>query len=191
GARPRVVNRDVPVNQVTNVGDGRYRPKPMKALLYGVKPDPVPVPETDNHLLRTLAHTPMRLVDMEDPGFLLPDWVITKPRLTGICGSDSKQVFMDWGNVGGENNPMKVFFSLPQVLGHEVVADVVAVGPEAEGLEVGDRVVLNPWLSCGPRGISPMCPACEKGDYSLCYSFGVGPIKPGIHIGTSASGNGG
>jgi len=163
----------------------------MKALLYGVKPDPQPVPETDNYLLRNLAHTPMKLVEMDDPGFLLPDWVVTKPRLTGICGSDSKQVFMDWGEVRSPDNPMKAFFSLPQVLGHEVVADVVALGPEAEGLEIGDRVVLNPWLSCGPRGVSPVCPACEVGDYSLCYSFGVGPIEPGIHIGTSKSGNGG
>jgi threonine dehydrogenase-like Zn-dependent dehydrogenase len=166
----------------------------MKALLYGVAPEPGPEPtgqDAENPLLRGLAHTPMQLREMDDPEFLLPDWVITKPRLTGICGSDSKQVFMDWGNVGGADNPMKAFFSLPQVLGHEVVADVVALGPEAEGLEVGDRVVLNPWLSCGPRGVDPVCPACEIGDYSLCWNFAVGPIQPGIHIGTSASGNGG
>jgi threonine dehydrogenase-like Zn-dependent dehydrogenase len=163
----------------------------MKALLYGVKPERQPEPETDNFLLRNLAHTPMKLVDMDEPGFLLPDWVITKPRLTGICGSDSKQVFMDWGEVRSPDNPMKAFFSLPQVLGHEVVADVVAVGPEAEGLAIGDRVVLNPWLSCGPRGVTPLCPACQVGDFSLCYSFGIGPIEPGIHIGTSKSGNGG
>ena len=165
--------------------------RPVKALLYGVKPDPTPQPDTDNFLLRNLAHTPMRLVDMDEPGFLLPDWVVTKPRLTGICGSDAKQVFMDWGEVRSPDNPMKAFFSLPQVLGHEVVADVVALGPEAEGLDIGDRVVLNPWLSCGPRGVTPLCPACQVGDFSLCYSFGVGPIEPGIHIGTSKSGNGG
>ena len=100
----------------------------------------------------------MRLVDMDDPGFLLPDWVVTRPRLTGICGSDSKQVFMDWGEVRSPDNPMKAFFSLPQVLGHEVVADVVALGPEAEGLDVGDRVVLNPWLSCAPRGVDAGVP---------------------------------
>src|SRR5450755_1941894 len=100
----------------------------MRALLYGVKPDPQPEPQEDNQLLRNLAHTPMRLVDMDDPPFLLPDWVVTKPRLTGICGSDSKQVFMDFGNeVGNPDNPMKGFFSLPQVLGHEVVAEVVAL----------------------------------------------------------------
>ena len=165
----------------------------MKALLYGVRPDPLPddAPAPDNALLEGLARTPMRLVDMDDPTFLLPDWVITKPRLTGICGSDAKQVFMDWGDVRTADNPMKEFFSLPQVLGHEVVADVVALGPEATGVEVGDRVVLNPWLSCTPRGVTPPCPACERGDFSLCWSFSVGPISPGIHIGTSRDASGG
>ncbi|HMC72553.1 MAG TPA: zinc-binding dehydrogenase, partial [Mycobacteriales bacterium] len=161
------------------------------ALLYGVRPEPQPEPEEDNALLRGLANTPMRLTDMDDPTFLRPDWVVTKPRLTGICGSDSKQVFMDWGDVQNPDNPMKGFFSLPQVLGHEVVADVVALGPEARGVEVGDRVVLNPWLSCAPRGVSPVCPACAAGDLSLCASFGVGPISPGIHTGTSKDASGG
>ena len=104
-----------------------------------------------------------------------PDWVRIRPRLTGICGSDAKQVFMDWGDMGADN-PMREFSSMPQVPGHEVVADVVALGPEAEGLEIGDRVVLNPWLSCAPRGISPLCPACEVGDLSLCWNFTVPPL---------------
>ena len=163
----------------------------MRALLYGVRPEPQPDPDDDNHLLRGLARTPMRLEDMPDPGFLRPDWVVTKPRLTGICGSDSKQVFMDWGDVQTPDNPMKAFFSLPQVLGHEVVADVVALGPEATGLDVGDRVVLNPWLSCAPRGVDPLCPACVAGDLSLCANFSVGPIAPGIHTGTSKDASGG
>jgi threonine dehydrogenase-like Zn-dependent dehydrogenase len=165
----------------------------VRALLYGVKPEPWDPPsgEDANPLMRGLAHTPMRLTEMADPGFLLKDWVVTRPRLTGICGSDSKQVFMDWGEVGSPDNPMKAFFSLPQVLGHEVVADVAELGPEAEGLEVGDRVVLNPWLSCGPRGIAPVCPACARGDLSLCANFAVGPIAPGIHTGTSRDASGG
>jgi threonine dehydrogenase-like Zn-dependent dehydrogenase len=163
----------------------------VRALLYGVRPESLPQPEEDNPLLRGLAGTPMRLVDMDDPVFLAPDWVVTRPRLTGICGSDAKQVFMDWGEDIVGDNPMKGFFSLPQVLGHEVVADVVAVGPDARGLEVGDRVVLNPWLSCAPRGIDPLCPACQAGDYSLCWSFGKGPLAPGIHIGTSRDATGG
>lgn len=76
-------------------------------------------------------------------------------------------------------------------MGHEVVAVVVALGPAARGLRIGQRVVLNPWLSCGPRGIEPPCPACETGDYSLCWSFTDGNIKPGIHTGVSADVTGG
>ena len=162
----------------------------MRALLYGTEPEPVPPPDTDNPLLLALAQTPMRLLEVDDPGFLLPDWVVTKPRLTGICGSDSKQVFFDWGDMGADN-PMIDFTSFPQVLGHEVVAEVTALGPEAEGLEVGDRVVLNPWLSCEPRGVTPLCPACEAGDLSLCWNFTAPPIAPGIHTGTSTDASGG
>ncbi len=116
--------------------------------------------------------------------------MITRPRLTGICGSDSKQILMDFGE-GDADNAMGGFCSFPQVMGHEVVADVVALGPKARGLEVGQRVVLNPWLSCGPRGIAPPCPACDSGDYSLCWSFTDGDIKPGIHTGVSADVTGG
>src|SRR5690606_34114605 len=134
--------------------------------------------------------TPMRLLEVEAPGFLRPDWVLTSPRITGICGSDAKQVFFDWGEVDADN-PMIDFSSFPQILGHEVVADVVALGPDAEGLDVGDRVVLNPWLSCAPRGVSPLCPACEAGNLSLCWSFTTGPIAPGIHSGTSKDASGG
>ena len=97
---------------------------------------------------------------------------------------------MDWGEGGGDN-PMREFSSMPQVLGHEVVTEVVALGPEAEGVEIGDRVVLNPWLSCVPRGVSPICPACEVGDLSLCWNFQTPPLAPGIHIGTSSDVPGG
>lgn len=160
----------------------------MKALVYGVAPAPTDAAPTGNPLLDALAHTPMGLVEVEDPPLPRPDWVRIKPRLTGICGSDAKQVFMDWGSATSKDlpmNPMIDFSSFPQVLGHEVVADVVEVGPEAQGLAVGDRVVLNPWLSCAPRGITPLCPACEIGDLSLCWHFTDGALAPGIHIGTS------
>jgi threonine dehydrogenase-like Zn-dependent dehydrogenase len=163
----------------------------MKALVFGVDPEPgVAAVDPANPLLAALAVTPMRLVDVDDPRFLRPDWVVTRPRITGICGSDAKQVFFDWGEMDADN-PMIDFSSFPQILGHEVVADVVALGPEAEGFEVGDRVVLNPWLSCAPRGVSPLCPACEVGNLSLCWSFTTGPIAPGIHTGTSKDASGG
>lgn len=162
----------------------------MKALVYGVPPEPFTVPEHATALAHNLAHTPTALRDIPEPCLLHEDWVITRPRLTGICGSDSKQILLDFGE-GDTDNAMAAFCSFPQVMGHEVVADVVAVGPQARGLQVGQRVVLNPWLSCGPRAIQPPCPACESGDYSLCWSFADGDIKPGIHTGVSADVTGG
>ncbi|OBF60324.1 oxidoreductase [Mycobacterium sp. 852002-50816_SCH5313054-b] len=162
----------------------------MRALVYGVRPEPFGVPDDANTLTQNLARTPTAMREVPDPVLPHEDWVITRPRLTGICGSDSKQILMDFGEADADN-AMSAFCSFPQVMGHEVVADVVALGPKARGLQIGQRVVLNPWLSCGPRGISPPCPACESGDYSLCWSFTDGDIKPGIHTGVSADVTGG
>lgn len=162
----------------------------MKALVYGVPPEPFEVPDTANRLAANLARTPTALQQLTEPTLLHQDWVITRPRLTGICGSDSKQILMDFGEDDADN-ALAAFCSFPQVMGHEVVADVVELGPKARGLELGQRVVLNPWLSCGPRAIDPPCPACQGGDYSLCWSFTDGDIKPGIHTGVSADVTGG
>jgi threonine dehydrogenase-like Zn-dependent dehydrogenase len=162
----------------------------MRALVFGVKHEQYAVPDDANQLVKNLARTPVALQDIPDAQPLRPDWVVTRPRLTGICGSDSKQILLDFGE-SDSDNAMSGFCSFPQVMGHEVVADVVSLGPEARGLEVGQRVVLNPWLSCGPRGISPLCPSCQAGDYSLCFNFTTGPISNGIHTGVSSDATGG
>jgi threonine dehydrogenase-like Zn-dependent dehydrogenase len=162
----------------------------MRALVFGVEHEPYDVPADADQLVQNLARTPMRLMEVPDARPLRPDWVVTRPRLVGICGSDSKQALLDFGE-GDSDNAMASFCSFPQVMGHEVVADVVELGPEAKGLDVGQRVVLNPWLSCGPRGITPICPSCENGDFSLCHSFTDGTIAPGIHSGVSKDATGG
>jgi threonine dehydrogenase-like Zn-dependent dehydrogenase len=155
----------------------------LKALLFGAPPDrnearPKPTDELEERLVRL----PFGLHEMEDAHPIRPDWVVTKPILSGVCGSDSKLVLGDFAD-GDMDNPMAAFSSLPHVPGHEVVAEVVSLGPEARGFEVGERVVLNPWLSCVPRGIEPICPACAAGDLNLCRSFTKGDIGPGVHVG--------
>src|ERR1700730_4019883 len=162
----------------------------MRALVFGVPPHPFDVPADPNLLTRTVAQSPVGLREVPDPRPLHDDWVVTRPRLTGICGSDSKQILLDFGE-GDADNAMASFCSFPQVMGHEVVADVVALGPAARGLEIGQRVVLTPWRSCALRAISPLCPSCEAGDLSQCWSFSDGDIKPGIHTGVSADATGG
>ena len=163
----------------------------VKALVFGAFPDPMPPQPPDDapRLIKHLASTPMALQDIDDPKLIGPDWAIIKPRMTGICGSDTKQVLMDYEH--GEDSPMTAFISFPQVLGHEVVATVEEMGPDVEGFEPGQRVVLNPWLSCAPRGITPLCPPCEAGDWSLCWNFFDGRLARGIHTGNSSDATGG
>jgi threonine dehydrogenase-like Zn-dependent dehydrogenase len=162
----------------------------MQGLLYGVRPEKWTPPDESNHLLVGLSHTPMVLRDLDRPSVRRDDWAVAKTRLTGICGSDAKMVFMDFGDDFGDS-ALNGYFTFPTVFGHEVVADVVEVGPAVTSLEVGQRVVLNPWLSCGPRGIDPPCPSCQAGDFSLCWHFTEGPIAAGIHTGTSKDAPGG
>ena len=162
----------------------------MRALVFGELPDPLPPPPAPDapRLVHHLASTPMVLRDLPDPELRGPDWAVLRTRLTGICGSDTKQVLMDFDDAA--DSPMTAFISFPQVLGHEVVATVEEAGPDA-GVEPGQRVVLNPWLSCEVRGLSPPCPACEEGDYSLCWHFHDGSLATGIHTGNSSDATGG
>jgi threonine dehydrogenase-like Zn-dependent dehydrogenase len=162
----------------------------MQGLLYGVRPEKWAPPDVANKLLVGLSRVPMRLDEMDRPVVPRDDWAVAKTRMTGICGSDAKQVFMDFGD-DYTDSALNGLFTFPTVLGHEVVADVVEVGPAVTSLEVGQRVVLNPWLSCGPRGIEPMCGSCQAGDYSLCWHFMQGPLAAGIHTGTSKDAPGG
>jgi len=129
---------------------------------------------------------PIRLREIPAPVLPAPDWAVARTRLCGLCGSDYKQVFMN----GAFDNPMTAMISWPQVLGHEVVGVIDEVGPEVRERRVGDRVVLNPWLSCAPRGL-PLCAWCERGDLAQCQNFHRGVAEPGIHSGNSATATGG
>jgi threonine dehydrogenase-like Zn-dependent dehydrogenase len=132
------------------------------------------------------ALAPMALKEIPEPA-LRPDWVTIRTALCGLCGSDYKQVFLK----GRYDNPMTALISFPQVLGHEVVGTIASVGPAVRTRRVGDRVVLNPWLSCAPRGITPLCAWCERGELAQCANFARGTLAPGIHHGNSSDATGG
>src|SRR5439155_1339751 len=131
--------------------------------------------------------SPVTLRELPEPELPAADWVTIRTRLCGICGSDYKQMFLN----GSMDNPMTAVISFPQVLGHEVVGRIERVGPAVRARTAGERVVLNPWLSCAPRGIQPPCPECAEGQYSICRNFTRGNLPPGIHSGNSSKATGG
>jgi L-iditol 2-dehydrogenase len=83
-----------------------------------------------------------------------PNDVVVAPRAVGICGSDMH--LYRHGRIGTS------VVERPLVLGHEPAGEVVEVGAEVEGLRVGDRVIVEPGISCGT------CYWCHHGDYNLC-----------------------
>jgi threonine dehydrogenase-like Zn-dependent dehydrogenase len=121
----------------------------------------------------------LRLEDVPEPDLPADDWLRIRTVLCGICGSDSKQVFLR----GDRDNPLTALVSFPHILGHEAVGVVEEVGPLVRSCRPGERIVVNPWLSCAPRGIDPACAACARGEYPLCENFTSGRLPPSIHLG--------
>src|SRR5580658_305406 len=116
---------------------------------------------------------PVALEDVPEPVPPTADWVLCSTSIAGVCGSDAKQILLN----GARDNPLTALLSFPHVLGHEAVA---------RRMDTGERVVLNPWLSCGPRGVDPPCVACAEGRYPWCRSFTTGTVPAAIHIGNCA-----
>ena len=58
-------------------------------------------------------------------------------------------------------------YEFPHRLGADIAGEVESLGPGAIGAEVGDRVVVNPGLSCGA------CERCLSGQDNLCRSYRI------------------
>jgi len=124
-------------------------------------------------------HACTRYGDVDEPALPGSEWVRIRTRLGGICGSDLAVVGL---HASPATSP---FSSFPFVLGHENVGTIEAVGSAVRDFSAGDRVVANPLLNCGPRGIDPACPACRAGHPSRCEHFTDGAVPPGMLIGTA------
>lgn len=56
---------------------------------------------------------------------------------------------------------------LPFWTGCDIAGEIAEVGGSVSGVAVGERVVVNPNLECG------RCEYCQKGQHSLCVSYGI------------------
>ncbi len=122
---------------------------------------------------------PIGLRKVPQPKLVTDEWVIMRTAYCGICGSDMTQLMLN----ASFRNPLRTFASFPNILGHEVVGTIEEVGAKVSRVKTGDRVVVNPWFSCAPRGIEALCPRCQVGDFSHCGNFLKGDLPPGILLG--------
>ena len=75
--------------------------------------------------------------------------VLIKVTHCGVCHSDV-HLHDGYFSMGGDNKlDVRGGRKLPFTLGHEIEGEVVGVGPDAEGVKVGDQRVIYPWIGCG------------------------------------------
>lgn len=87
-----------------------------------------------------------------DLGELGPEEVEIKVSHCGICHSDLSMLDNEWG-----------MSAYPLVPGHEAVGTVVALGSEAKGLKIGQRVGIG-WSAYSCLS----CHECLSGSHNLC-----------------------
>jgi len=106
---------------------------------------------TFNAYAATTAHGSLQPFSF-DPGEIGPEEVEIKVSHCGICHSDLSMLDNEWG-----------MSQYPFVPGHEVTGTVVAMGDEAKGLKIGQRVGLG-WFSHSCLA----CHECLSGQQNLC-----------------------
>lgn len=82
------------------------------------------------------------------------DEVLIEVACIGVCGSDVH--YYEHGRIGN------YIVESPIILGHEVAGTVVAIGDKVSRVKVGDRVAIEPGVTCGK------CDYCKQGRYNLC-----------------------
>lgn len=117
----------------------------------------------------------IRVEEVPEPGGDLgPTQVLIAPRQVGICGTDLHEYLAGPIVTPAEPHPL-TGARLPQILGHEVSADVVAVGAEVANVAPGDRISVMPLVFCGKchfcrRGLNHLC--VEMGCFGLSWDWG-------------------
>ena len=92
--------------------------------------------------------------------------LLIKIRKTAICGTDVH--IYKWDEWAQSTIPT------PMVVGHEYVGEVVGMGQEVRGFELGDRVSGEGHITCGH------CRNCRAGRVHLCRNtIGVGVNREG------------
>jgi len=90
------------------------------------------------------------------PAIISSTEVLIKVKAGGICGSDV--------HIYHGSSPVA---SYPRVIGHEIVGEIVQTGNEVKGFAAGDRVIMDPVISCGH------CYQCRIGRRNVCGKLRV------------------
>lgn len=108
----------------------------------------------------------IRVEEVAEPeGDLDASEVLVAPRWCGICGTDLHEYSTGPIVTPAQPHPL-TGAELPQILGHELAGEVLAVGAGITHVAPGDRVSVMPLAYCGK------CHFCRRGLNHLCTSMG-------------------
>ena len=93
----------------------------------------------------------LEIQDRPLPVIQSPDEVLIKVKAAGICGSDV--------HIYHGTSPVATY---PRVIGHEIAGEIVELGSAVNLFQIGDRVVMDPVISCGA------CYQCKIGRSNVC-----------------------
>lgn len=116
-------------------------------------------------LAKTKAETGIWMIDapIPEPGH---NDVLIKMHKTAICGTDVH--IYNWDEWSQKNVPLGL------ITGHEFVGEIVAMGQEVTGFNIGDRVSGEGHITCG------FCRNCRAGRRHLCRNTqGIGVNRQG------------
>jgi NAD+-dependent secondary alcohol dehydrogenase Adh1 len=99
-------------------------------------------------------HRNLELTEVPKPEITGPHDVIVKIGGAGVCRTDLHILEGQW--------EPKTHVALPYTIGHENAGWVDAVGSAVTNVNVGDKVIMHPLITCG------LCRACRFGDDVHC-----------------------
>ena len=101
-------------------------------------------------------HEALKVEEIDEPKILGPLDVIVKIGAAGLCRTDLHIQEGQWAEKSG--------VVLPYVPGHENAGWIHEIGSGVTNVEVGDTVIVHPFISCG------LCRPCRKGDDMHCIN---------------------
>jgi NAD+-dependent secondary alcohol dehydrogenase Adh1 len=101
-------------------------------------------------------HEALKLDDVDEPRVLGPLDVVVRIGAAGLCRTDLHIQEGQWAEKSG--------VTLPYTLGHENAGWIHEVGPAVSNVEVGDTVIVHPFITCG------LCRPCRRGDDMHCVN---------------------
>jgi len=115
----------------------------------------------------------VRVEEVPEPQ-IEPGMVKIRVAWCGICGTDLHEYLAGPIFVPTEQHPHPLTNQgAPVILGHEFSGEVIEIGEGVTNVVSGDRVTVEPILSCGT------CIPCKKGLYNVCDSIGFHGLSGG------------